>query len=352
MRWWREVVEGGGASTVSDIEGGEIGVCKREGMAMLIGRSADGSSIHLDDYDRARDGLLQCRACEGGLVAKRGEQRAHHFAHASGRSCDPWRKTSKMGEWHKWWQGFAEPKWREVVVCRREPEWLLKNGEAPRHIADVKNPDSGNVIEVQHSHLSIEEAVEREEFYAKMIWVVDGTGPGVVRMAGKNFAVIEAQREFWGTMISPVYVDTMSGLYLVKEWHEKHKKLCLGMSVELEGFFGSFWGSGEGTSALVTRYTSSRESLPTELWMENYGLEVTGNTYKWRAGLKGCGFAWSAERKCWYFSAQKGREEEVPRQWTRVLWEIHEKAEAEEKKRGRQENKKQSAVYAGKPEWL
>ena len=30
-------------------------------MALLIGKSAGGWSIHVDDYDRARDGLLRTR---------------------------------------------------------------------------------------------------------------------------------------------------------------------------------------------------------------------------------------------------------------------------------------------------
>lgn len=109
-------------------------------MAMLIGRSVGGSRIHVDDYDRARDGLLHCRACEASLVAKRDEQRAHHFAHGSGKSCDTWRKSSNMGEWHKWWQGFAETEWVVVVVKMREPAWLLNDDELDRHIADVMNP--------------------------------------------------------------------------------------------------------------------------------------------------------------------------------------------------------------------
>jgi hypothetical protein len=38
----------------------------------------------------------------------------------------------------------------------------------------VKNP-FGLVIEFQHSTIKLEERISREEFYKKMIWVVDGT---------------------------------------------------------------------------------------------------------------------------------------------------------------------------------
>ena len=101
--------------------------------------------------------------------------------------------------------------------------------------------------------------MERESFYDKMIWIVDGTSLGAVRVAGKDFAVIAAQRSFWSAMTRPVYVDTVSGLYMVKEWHDEHRKLCLGMSVEIEGFFKDYFGRGLGICEAASRY-KSRES--------------------------------------------------------------------------------------------
>lgn len=67
-------------------------------------------------------------------------------------------------------------------------------------------------------------------------------------------------------------MDTVSGLYLVKEWHDEHKKLCLGMSMEMEGFFRSFWGSGVGTSALVRPYGIRRSAPLAELQITEAGL--------------------------------------------------------------------------------
>jgi competence protein CoiA len=42
-----------------------------------------------------------------------------------------------------------------------------------KHIADVKT-ESGVVLEFQHSHLHREERDARENFYPKMVWIVDG----------------------------------------------------------------------------------------------------------------------------------------------------------------------------------
>ena len=43
-----------------------------------------------------------------------------------------------------------------------------------KHIADIKT-DSGLVIELQHSSMSLEEMQSRENFYKKMIWIIDGS---------------------------------------------------------------------------------------------------------------------------------------------------------------------------------
>ncbi|CAL8461704.1 g1235 [Coccomyxa elongata] len=244
---------------------------------------------------------------------------------------------------------ITETEWQEVVVKKREPAWLYHADELDRHIADVMNPETGGVVEVQHSHLCIEEAVERERFYDKMIWIVDGTSPGAVRVAGKNFAVIAAQRSFSGTMTRPVYVDTVSGLYLVKEWHDEHKKLCLGMSVEMEGFFKEHFGRGSEICEAASRYRSRRGPPTNELQLEGVGLEVTGNTYEWRGKLRESGFTWSTEKRRWYFSAQRGREEEVRRHWAKVNYR---KFTAERKAESEKLGASREVKAVGEPEWL
>lgn len=53
------------------------------GPEIVWGRAADGSRLHIDD---ATSGSIDMAQCECGelLVAKKGDQLAHHFAHASG----------------------------------------------------------------------------------------------------------------------------------------------------------------------------------------------------------------------------------------------------------------------------
>lgn len=46
--------------------------------------------------------------------------------------------------------------------------------EGVRHQADIVTHD-GIVVEIQHSPISVDTIREREEFYEKMVWVLDLT---------------------------------------------------------------------------------------------------------------------------------------------------------------------------------
>lgn len=105
----------------------------------------------------------QCLNCGSDLVAKCGEVRIHHWAHKGNRNCDPWWENET--EWHRLWKSCFPQTWQEVVHCSETGE---------RHIADVKTED-GWALEFQHSFLKPEERRSRNEFYPKLIWVVDGT---------------------------------------------------------------------------------------------------------------------------------------------------------------------------------
>lgn len=112
----------------------------------------------------AEPGLTgNCKSCGHPMVAKCGELKVWHWAHSGKRICDPWWENET--EWHRNWKNHF-PKESQEFVHQAE------NGE--RHIADVKT-EQGYVIEFQHSHIKPEERQAREDFYKKMIWIVDGT---------------------------------------------------------------------------------------------------------------------------------------------------------------------------------
>ena len=104
----------------------------------------------------------QCIVCSNTVLARCGEQRINHWAHKARILCDSW--WERETEWHRSWKNQFPTDWQEIVHH-------AANGE--RHVADVRTYD-GWVIEFQHSYIAPEERRSREDFYKKLIWVVNG----------------------------------------------------------------------------------------------------------------------------------------------------------------------------------
>ena len=104
----------------------------------------------------------ECPACASEMIAKCGDIYAHHWAHKGRRNCDSWWENET--EWHRAWKNLFPTDWQEIVHRADDGE---------KHIADVQTED-GWTLEFQHSLIKPEERFSREEFYEKMIWVVDG----------------------------------------------------------------------------------------------------------------------------------------------------------------------------------
>ncbi len=152
-----------------------------------------------------------CIGCGYPVVAKCGEQRIHHWAHKAKIQCDPWweRETA----WHRSWKNQFPEDWQEIVH-------LADNGE--KHVADVKTQD-GWIIEFQHSHITPDERRSRENFYKRLIWIVDGNRRSrdktrfmkVIKQSGPNNLWPELRVTFaegaifrdWITSAVPVIYD-------------------------------------------------------------------------------------------------------------------------------------------------
>ena len=103
-----------------------------------------------------------CIGCGGLVVSRCGEVRLWHWAHKAIRNCDSWWEGET--EWHRSWKDQYPTEWQEVVH-------QSESGE--KHIADIRT-QNGWVIEFQHSYINPDERRSREEFYKKLIWIVDG----------------------------------------------------------------------------------------------------------------------------------------------------------------------------------
>lgn len=103
-----------------------------------------------------------CPSCGATVIPKCGELRIDHWAHRGERNCDPWWENET--EWHRSWKGMFPVDWQEIAH---------HDSTGERHIADVKTPENW-VLEFQHSFLDPAERKSRNEFYKKIVWVVDG----------------------------------------------------------------------------------------------------------------------------------------------------------------------------------
>jgi competence CoiA-like predicted nuclease len=120
---------------------------------MLIARNSEG--ILTQPMPRE---MGACPGCSGRVVARCGDIKVWHWAHAGAVDCDPWHEGESP--WHVGWKRVALNHGGRVEV-----------GMGP-HRADIVAAD-GTVCELQHSSLSLGEALEREAFYGRMFWILD-----------------------------------------------------------------------------------------------------------------------------------------------------------------------------------
>lgn len=120
---------------------------------MLFGKAPSGDLVRATPGETAT-----CPTCKAPLRAKcgRAKKQLWHWAHLT-KECDPWHEGE--GQWHLAWKNRAPKDCIEVVI--------------PPHRADIRTRD-GLVIELQASAIDAVEIDERETFYDRMIWLLDG----------------------------------------------------------------------------------------------------------------------------------------------------------------------------------
>lgn len=119
-----------------------------------------------------------CPSCRSPVISKCGDIKIHHFAHESIKDCDSWHENETL--WHRQWKEMVPESWREIVINKYVANYDICQGFVSQngitlvsHRADIQNPRTGLVVELQHSPLTIQEIKERENFYNNMIWVFD-----------------------------------------------------------------------------------------------------------------------------------------------------------------------------------
>lgn len=157
----------------------------------------------------------ECRGCGSPMLARCGTVRVNHWAHKGKLQCDPWLK--EMTEWHRRWQDCFPKPWQEY-------RFVSDKGEM--HIADVKT-EFDWVLEFQHSPMKPDERKSRNDFYKKLVWVVDGlrlkrdhsqfkdslrevgsfNSSPAIRRIFSVFSYEGALLRDWGNSAAPVFFD-------------------------------------------------------------------------------------------------------------------------------------------------
>jgi competence protein CoiA len=114
-----------------------------------------------------------CCNCGAITQSKCGTRKIWHWAHTSLQHCDSWWENET--EWHRTWKGY--------FPCQNQEVIHFDDSTGEKHIADIKT-DNGMVIEIQNSPMNEAEMFSREDFYGKMLWIING------EKFKNNFAVL------------------------------------------------------------------------------------------------------------------------------------------------------------------
>ncbi|PIW26002.1 MAG: hypothetical protein COW30_17150 [Rhodospirillales bacterium CG15_BIG_FIL_POST_REV_8_21_14_020_66_15] len=194
-----------------------------------------------DSRQPANPGLKgNCPVCSSTLIAKCGNQRVWHWAHQTKRECDIWWENET--EWHRSWKDQFPEFWQEVLH-------FADDGE--KHIADIKT-EQGWVIEFQHSKLDAAERRAREEFYGRMVWVVDGL------RRKRDLPQFQTALEM-GRVISKtpwILIAPLSNCALMQEWSSSRAPVFFDFGTS------DLWCLAPGNSGgLVTLHLAGKKDL-------------------------------------------------------------------------------------------
>lgn len=194
-----------------------------------------------------------CPGCAGKVRAKCGEIVSWHWAHIND-DCDPWSEPET--EWHRKWKGYFPADWQEVTK--------------PPHRADVAGLDG--VLEIQRSGISPEEIREREEFYGRMAWLLNGhdfwENLQWIKAAGDyhEFRWKHA-RKTWIAASRTIFIDTPLGLFRVKNIRDGSWKVVCGSFVKAAGLMQALDASHKTKASMeLLLYDSLTESAREDLF--------------------------------------------------------------------------------------
>lgn len=135
---------------------------------MRFAVDANARRVCIDDVEKGQ--TFYCQECGEKLVQRRGEIKAHHFAHYPNTKCvDNWQYDES--EWHYLMQSLFPNDCQEIVM----------ELDGKKHRADVFIKDRQLVVEFQGDRIRQTEFSKRNEFFRKLgykvVWLFDESIP-------------------------------------------------------------------------------------------------------------------------------------------------------------------------------
>ncbi len=98
-----------------------------------------------------------CPLCDSEVIAKCGDIKVWHWAHKRNKDCDDWYEPES--QWHIDWKDKFPKECQEFTMGK--------------HRADIRTKNRW-IIELQNSSISLSDIIDREEYYKRMVWLVNG----------------------------------------------------------------------------------------------------------------------------------------------------------------------------------
>jgi competence CoiA-like predicted nuclease len=139
-----------------------------------------------------------CPLCREEVISKCGTIKIWHWSHKANFECDSFGEPES--EWHKSWKDNFFKEQQEFIIGK--------------HRADIRTKDRW-IIELQNSNISPEEIIERENYYKRMFWLLNGSTlcRGLDLRIKKGIITFrwKSPPKSWWYANKPIYID-MSGI--------------------------------------------------------------------------------------------------------------------------------------------
>jgi len=148
--------------------------------------------------------IAKCPICNSEVRAKCGKINVWHWSHLNKEDCDDWYEPES--EWHK--------KWKEEFPMECQEFTMGK------HRADIRTKNRW-IIELQNSRISSEKIIEREIYYRRMIWLLNGGTllKGIRIKQNKKTITFRWKNpsKTWWASKKEIYVDLAGNVKLLEE---------------------------------------------------------------------------------------------------------------------------------------